>query len=352
MGQRLLIVDSDRRFIQDHQVALEAAFEVDYLNRTEEVLQRLEGGSYAAVLLCVEVAENKGYAVCSSIRRNPALSAVKIALISAKATEEEYARHRSLKGRADLYLNKPIDSSTLVTALEPLVPRRAVDPDNPFGDMVDLGGAWEESLLDESMPVPPVPAPLPPAPPRPAPAASPAPAIPIPALLPPKPAAASKDAGRVELLDARVKDLEVKLQDMGEALARKDHELAELKQARDLAQRLESERDHLQGEVERLRGLAQDHSRATAELESRLEAQSGELASIQEAHARATRNLDEAERKQAEHSGELQQRLKETEATSSNDGRGLHHRHINVEHRQLCRAMRQADIRLADRVMA
>jgi len=245
MGQRLLIVDSDRRFIQDHQVALEAAFEVDYLNRTEEVLQRLEGGSYAAVLLCVEVAENKGYAVCSSIRRNPALSAVKIALISAKATEEEYARHRSLKGRADLYLNKPIDSSTLVTALEPLVPRRAVDPDNPFGDMVDLGGAWEESLLDESMPVPPVPAPLPPAPPCPAPAASPAPAIPIPALLPPKPAAASKDAGRVELLDARVKDLEVKLQDMGEALARKDHELAELKQARDLAQRLESERDHL-----------------------------------------------------------------------------------------------------------
>ena len=102
MGQRLLIVDSDRRFIQDHQVALEAAFEVDYLNRTEEVLQRLEGGSYAAVLLCVEVAENKGYPVCSSIRRNPALSAVKIALISAKATEEEYARHRSLKGRADL----------------------------------------------------------------------------------------------------------------------------------------------------------------------------------------------------------------------------------------------------------
>lgn len=308
MGQRLLIVDSDRRFIKDHQVALEAAFEVDVLYGTDGVIQRLESGDCAAVLLCVEVAENKGYALCSSIRKMPALAGVKIALISAKATEEEYARHQSLKGRADLYLHKPMDSSSLVAALTPLVPRRSVDPDNPFGD-ADLGEEWLESLGEDlSAPELPEP-PAPPAPRMP----PPAPAIPIPALLPPKPPAAPKDAGRVELLDARVKDLETKLRDMGEALARKDHELAELQKSQEGAHRLEAERARLQGEVDRLLALLQDRGNAAAELEARLEAQAAELAAVQEAHARATRNLDEAERKQSEASGELQQRLKETE---------------------------------------
>lgn len=308
MGQRLLIVDSDRRFIKDHQVALEAAFEVDVLFGTDGVLQRLESGDYAAALVCVEVSENKGYALCSSIRKVPALGAIKIALISSKATEEEYARHQSLKGRADLYLHKPIDSSSLVAALTPLVPRRSVDPDNPFGD-ADLGEEWLESLGEELVPQDP---PEPPAavPARPAP---PVASIPIPAILPPKPPSAPKDAGRVELMEARVKDLETKLRDMGEALARKDHELADLQRAQEGATHLEAERLQLQGEVDRLQGLLQDRAEATTGLEARLEAQAAELAAIQEAHARATRNLDEAERKQSEASGELQQRLKETE---------------------------------------
>ena len=122
MGQRLLIVDGDRRFIKDHQVALEAAFDVDFLYSTDGVLPLLENGDFAAVLICVEVSENKGYAICSAIRKNPKLVDLKVALISAKATEEEYARHRSLKGKADLYLHKPLISSALVASLTPLVP--------------------------------------------------------------------------------------------------------------------------------------------------------------------------------------------------------------------------------------
>lgn len=53
MGQRLLIVDGDRRFIKDHQVALEAAFDVDFLYSTDGVLPLLENGDFAAVLICV-----------------------------------------------------------------------------------------------------------------------------------------------------------------------------------------------------------------------------------------------------------------------------------------------------------
>ena len=148
MGQRLLLVDSDRSFLKEHQVSLEAAFDLEVSASPDGVLPRLEHGGYAAVLISVEVAENKGYALCSTIRKNPKLVALKVALISAKASEEEYRRHQSLKGRADLYLHKPIAPSALVAALTPLVPGRVLDPDNPLGELVDteLGDDWLDGL--------------------------------------------------------------------------------------------------------------------------------------------------------------------------------------------------------------
>ncbi len=160
MGQRLLLVDSDRSFLKEHQVSLEAAFDLDVCPSPEGVLPRLERGGYAAALICVEVADNKGYALCSAIRKSPLLADLKVALISAKATEEEYRRHQSLKGRADLYLHKPVAPSALVSLLTPLVPVKALDPDNPLGELVDteLGDDWLEGLRAsiEEPPAPPL----------------------------------------------------------------------------------------------------------------------------------------------------------------------------------------------------
>ncbi len=151
MGQRLLIVDSDRTFLKEQQVSLEAAFETEVASSPDGVIPKLESGAYAAVLICVEVADNKGYALCTAIRKNPALADVKVAMISSKATEEEYRRHQSLKGRADLYLHKPIAPSGLVAALNPFVPMRSVDPDNPLGDLADsdLGEDWLDGLKSD-----------------------------------------------------------------------------------------------------------------------------------------------------------------------------------------------------------
>lgn len=163
MGQRLLLVDSDRSFLKEHQVSLESAFDLEVAHSPEGVIPRLETGAFAAVVICVEIAENKGYALCSTIRRQANLSEVKVVLISAKASDEEYRRHQSLKGRADLYLHKPISPSSFVAALAPLVPGRATDPDNPFGELVDteLGDDWLDSLkasveAPETAPPPPV----------------------------------------------------------------------------------------------------------------------------------------------------------------------------------------------------
>lgn len=151
MGQRLLVVDNDRAFLDEQKAALEAAFEVEYLSATDGAMPRLELGGIAAVLICVEVSENKGYALCSTIRRHPQLQDLKIVLISAKATQEEYARHQSLKGHADLYLHKPMEPEALVASLSPFVPIRAEKADDLLGDLegTDLGDEWLESLKTE-----------------------------------------------------------------------------------------------------------------------------------------------------------------------------------------------------------
>ena len=148
MGQRLLLVDTDRGFLKDHQVSLEAAFDAEVAATPEAALARLLTGDIAAVLVCAEVADNKGYSLCTAIRKTPALDGVKLALISAKATEEEYRRHQGLKGRADLYLHKPISPSALVGALSSLVPSRRLDPDKPLGELsdMDLGDDWLEGI--------------------------------------------------------------------------------------------------------------------------------------------------------------------------------------------------------------
>ncbi|HET6329758.1 MAG TPA: response regulator [Holophagaceae bacterium] len=163
-GQRLLIVDNDRAFLKEHQAGLEAAFEVEVVTAPDTAIQRLESGAFACTLISVEIADNRGYALCASIRRSAKLSTLKVALISAKATDDEYKRHQSLKGRADLYLMKPIPPVNLVEALRPLVPPRGVDPDNPLGDLADdgdlsgdLGGDWLGDLksdLDQELSMP------------------------------------------------------------------------------------------------------------------------------------------------------------------------------------------------------
>jgi predicted nucleic acid-binding Zn-ribbon protein len=216
MGQRLLLVDSDRSFLKEHQVSLEAAFDLEVAKSPEGVATFLELGDFAAVLISVEVADNKGYALCSTIRKQPALSGIKIALISAKATEEEYRRHQSLKGRADLYLHKPIAPSALVAALAPLVPGRSVDPDNPLGDLADteLGDDWLDSLKGSIE-----------APPATAPAArlapSQAPRTPAPAVPKSSRATQPPDTNRAQLLEEQVvalrEELRLRSQQLQEA---------------------------------------------------------------------------------------------------------------------------------------
>lgn len=350
MASRLLLVDNDRSFLKEHQVSLEAAFDVDVLSAPDAAIPKLESGGYAAVLICVEVADNKGYALCSAVRKSPKLADMKVALISAKATEEEYKRHQSLKGRADLYLHKPVAPTALVEALGTLVPPKAVDPDNPLGDLSDLGAGddWLDSLktdLDEDLA---------------APAAAPPPAVAapaktmaisadvlreltagvpmakasgpsatgplqIPGMVPPAtpPVAAGPDPrvgeleGQLGAAQALIREVQAQAQEAQAKVAALEAHLKDMEKAvadRDAAI---TDRDKALQERD---GLIQERDRHIVERDAKLADRESALARVQtdfdtlkSTHDSVTRNLDELEKRQAE-AAALQEKLLAAEA--------------------------------------
>jgi CheY-like chemotaxis protein len=343
MASRLLLVDNDRSFLKEHQVSLEAAFDIDVLSSPETAIAKLEGGGYAAVLICVEVAENKGYALCSAVRKSARLSDLKVALISAKATEEEYKRHQSLKGKADLYLHKPISPIQLVEAMGTLAPPKAVDPDNPLGDLSDLGAGddWLDSLktdLAEDLAAPVAPAPASQAtqapaktmaisadllreltgggPPKSANPSATGP-LPIPVMPPSVPPAAAGPDPRVSGLEAQLAALNGRLQEMQAHAASMEAHLKDMEKA--VADRDSAIGDRDKALQER-DGLIQERDRFIQERDAKLQDRDAALAKAQadfealkSTHDSVTRNLDDLEKRQAD-AVVLQGRLEAAEA--------------------------------------
>jgi chromosome segregation ATPase len=266
MGQRLLIVDSDRAFLQEQRVTLESAYDVEVISTVDGVVERLESGQFAATLIAVEVGENRGYGLCSTIRKNTALKDVKIALISSKATEDEYKRHQSLKGRADLYLHKPIAPSALTASLGGLVPPRPVDPNNPLGDLADGADFLDElkdlevdALFSDSGLTPKAPAPM--APPVPEPVPSPLATHHIGSLNPVStapPRTATSDLLQLQMdgLHEKMRGLEAELQGKDDTIARLQAEVQHLQRDKESVtvnlealERQQAEAQHLKAKL-------------------------------------------------------------------------------------------------------
>jgi len=165
MGQRLLVLDTDSTFIDEHRSTLEFSFDVDFTDSPDDAIKMLESGDYAAILIGVEVAENRGYAVCASIRNRSSLPDFKIALISSKATKDDFTRHSKLRVHADLYLFKPIETSALISELKAVIPLKASDLSNTLDALtgIDIGeerhkssSSAESAKVNESLPIPPM----------------------------------------------------------------------------------------------------------------------------------------------------------------------------------------------------
>lgn len=78
----------------------------------------------ALIFLDVQLPDLSGLEVCRRLRREPALAATRIVMLTAAAQQEDVAR--GLAAGADHYLTKPFSPVHLLTLVEKLLPRHAV----------------------------------------------------------------------------------------------------------------------------------------------------------------------------------------------------------------------------------
>lgn len=121
MKARLLIADDDTAFIASCHAPLSDVFEVEFASDPKSAMGQLASLSFQVVLISVELAKDQGYGLCAAIRARDALRGLRVVLISARASQAEFARHRSLRGRADGYLFKPIEAATLSAQLQDIL---------------------------------------------------------------------------------------------------------------------------------------------------------------------------------------------------------------------------------------
>ncbi|MEW6220742.1 MAG: response regulator [Thermodesulfobacteriota bacterium] len=122
MPKEILIVDDAPNIVLSLDFLMrQEGFRVRSAASGEEALQALAARAPDLVLLDVMLPEKDGYEVCRAIRADPALSSVKILMLTAKGREVE--REKGLAMGADDYVTKPFATRELVERIRQLLAR-------------------------------------------------------------------------------------------------------------------------------------------------------------------------------------------------------------------------------------
>ncbi|MBW2459479.1 MAG: response regulator, partial [Deltaproteobacteria bacterium] len=120
---KILVFESDRELADELRNQLEG------LGGRVRVFQDAHAGLMAAtaeppdlMVVSVELPRMNGFAVCNRVKKDPALRAVPIILLSSASTPETFAQHGALPTRAQGYLHKPIVMNDLLRRIARLVP--------------------------------------------------------------------------------------------------------------------------------------------------------------------------------------------------------------------------------------
>jgi DNA-binding response OmpR family regulator len=121
-GQRILVVDDDRRVVELLQVALSAnGFQVVCASNGEDALKVAVREQPDLVVLDVRLPRKSGFEVCEVLRHDPEDSGVPIILVSAMGETE--MRVEGLARGADDFLAKPFSPKELVARIRRLLQR-------------------------------------------------------------------------------------------------------------------------------------------------------------------------------------------------------------------------------------
>ncbi|PWV64812.1 response regulator transcription factor [Plasticicumulans acidivorans] len=117
---RILVVDDEPNILLSLEFLMRhAGYEVRTAIDGEAALQAIAAQVPDLVLLDVMMPRRDGYEVCQAIRDNPACSAVKVVMLTAKGREVE--REKGMALGADDYIIKPFATQELLARVRELL---------------------------------------------------------------------------------------------------------------------------------------------------------------------------------------------------------------------------------------
>lgn len=116
--RRVLLIESDARHARELSRALEArGLSALVASDGSEGIDLARRERPDVIVLCAELSDVSGYAVCGRLKKDRLLASVPIVITSAAATPRTFAEHRRLSVRAEAYLSKPFDPAELLGAI-------------------------------------------------------------------------------------------------------------------------------------------------------------------------------------------------------------------------------------------
>lgn len=123
-SRHILIVDADKPFVNTISESLKkVGFRVTVVENHTDALERARSDYPDIILLSVELPDGpaEGYLICKDLKTDAELHSIPVIILSRKAREEDFERHRQLKTRADAYLRKPVTDEEIFAKIENLL---------------------------------------------------------------------------------------------------------------------------------------------------------------------------------------------------------------------------------------
>src|SRR5574343_774888 len=120
MPKKILIVDHEHNTgISLEFLMKKEGFEVAIANDGEDALAKVDSFGPDLVLLDVMMPRKSGFEVCEALRADPARSALKIVMLTAKGRDTEVAKGLAIG--ADAYMTKPFSTKELLAMVKAML---------------------------------------------------------------------------------------------------------------------------------------------------------------------------------------------------------------------------------------
>lgn len=120
MSHKILIVDDEPNIVISLEFLMKKeGFQIAVAGDGEEALAKVASFAPDLLLLDVMMPKKSGFEVCEALRSDPANSALKIVMLTAKGRETEVAKGLAIG--ADAYVTKPFSTKDLVVRVKELL---------------------------------------------------------------------------------------------------------------------------------------------------------------------------------------------------------------------------------------